>query len=83
MSLFISTEAAEQLREMDKSPGLMNVGLHDVLRKIDTDGIDKSSRDIHRLTGTDEEIYVLKYHSLRLFLTKSEDGVVLMNILKR
>lgn len=83
MSLFVSTEAAEQLREMDKNPGLMNIGLDDVLKKIDTNGIDKSSRDIHRLAGTEEEIYVLKHHSLRLFLTKSEDGVVLMNILKR
>ena len=83
MRLLVSAEAAKQLREMDKSPGLRNVGLHDILKRIDSDGIDKSSRDIHRLAGTEEEIYVLKYHSLRLFLTKSEDGVVLMNILKR
>lgn len=83
MSLFVSVEAAEQLRDLEKSPGLMNVGLHDVLKRIDTEGIDLSSRDIHRLAGSEEEIYVLRYHSFRLFLTKSEDGVVLMNILKR
>lgn len=83
MSLLISAEAAEQLREMDKSPGLMNIGLHDILKKIDADGIDQTSREIHRLAGTEEEIYVLKYHALRLFLTKSKDRVVLMNILKR
>ncbi|GGO86276.1 hypothetical protein GCM10011348_36760 [Marinobacterium nitratireducens] len=83
MSLFVSTEAAEQLREMDKRPGLVNVGLHDILKKIDTDGIDLSSPNIHKLQGAEEEIYVLKHHSLRLFLTKSDDEIVLMNILKR
>ena len=83
MSLFVSVEAADQIREMDKNPSLMNIGLHDVLKNIDDNGIDKLTKDIHKLSGTEEDIYVLKYHSLRLFFTKNKDGVVLMNILKR
>lgn len=83
MSLFVSADAAGQLRDIDKNQLLIGDGLHGVLKAIDSDGIDNSSYNIHKLAGTEEEIYVLKYHSLRLFLTKNADGVVLMNILEK
>jgi len=37
---------------------------------------------IHRLSGTDEEIYVMRFRNLRIFLTKNGPDVILLGINK-
>ena len=38
----------------------------------------KTRPDVSRLSGTNEEIYVLRYKSIRLFFTYSEENLVLI-----
>jgi len=83
MSLYLSPEAFEQLNEMERNPGLMLIGLHDLLKKINEHGFDKGSKDLKLVPNTEEEIYVLRYHDYRLFFAPTEDGVVLMNLTKK
>lgn len=84
MSLYISPLAAEQLHKMEEDSSLMETGLYEILKNINLDGFDKSSYKITKLEFEDDEvIYVLRHHLLRLFLTKNEDEIVLIDIINK
>jgi hypothetical protein len=38
---------------------------------------------VHRLHGASEDIYVLRYRDLRVFLTTAEDDIIILEAIRR
>ncbi|EPM4305714.1 hypothetical protein ACTJ23_000647 [Vibrio parahaemolyticus] len=76
MNFLVSEQCAEELKSDTSRLPLSEVA--NLLSSLDAATF-KSRPDVKRVAGTEEEIYVLRYKSLRMFFTFSEDNLVLMS----
>lgn len=82
----MSVIASPAFKEQIETGDLSNYAhVHDLMRRLQS--INKRSLrgdpGIHRLRGASEEIYVLRYRDLRVFLTAAGDDVIVLEAIRR
>jgi hypothetical protein len=82
MSLYLTEEAAEQIKEIDSAPSLFSADLHILLKNI-SENKSYFSQHAHKVSSVNEEIYVLRHRNTRLFFAKKGEDLVLINVVKK
>lgn len=80
MSILLTKHFQDRLESIDIGNQISLSDLVALLESISAQGIEKNSK-IHRVPDTSEEIYVVRHHGLRIFLTKKDNDLVLLSIL--
>lgn len=81
MSVIVSRAFRDQM----VGGGLANhVRLQDLARRLEaiTPQSLRSDPSIRRLSGTEEEMYVLRFHGLRVFLAVTGDDVIVLRAME-
>ena len=79
MSLLISKESAETIKDFqNQSPVKVNE-LAKLLQSLDSKSF-KKRPDVSLLNESGEDIYILKYKNIRLFFAFSNDDLVLLSV---
>jgi len=81
MSVIVSPAFKEQM----VSGGLAKyIRLSDLAKRLEalTPQSLRDDPNIHRLRGVEAEMYVLRFHSLRVFLAVSEDSIIVLRAME-
>ncbi|MBU2641619.1 MAG: hypothetical protein KJ889_07440 [Gammaproteobacteria bacterium] len=79
MSILLTKHFQDRFESRDVGKQVSLSELVALLESISVQGIE-SNPNIHRVPDTSEEIYVIRHHGLRIFLTKKDNDLVLLSI---
>lgn len=83
MSVLFSGRAVSEVRDMLNSGDSDYKSLINFLQNVDQDKFDLSSVDVRKLEGLEEDIYIKKVRSLRIFFINKENDVFIISVAKR
>lgn len=79
MSILLTKHFQDRFESRDVGKQVSLSELVALLESISAQGIENNPK-VHRIPGTSGEIYVIRHHNLRVFLTKKDNDLVLLSI---
>lgn len=79
MSILLTKHFQDRFESRDVGRQVSLSELVALLEAISAQGVENNPK-VHRVPDTSEEIYVVRHHNLRIFLTKKENDLVLLSI---
>lgn len=79
MSILLTKHFQDRFKSRDVGKQVSLSELVALLESISAQGVENNPK-VHRVPDTSEEIYVIRHHNLRVFLTKKDNDLVLLSI---